>query len=251
LTDVRESITSGRTISFLITECNGRDVEINGRRGRLVERCRPRIFLGVDLSEEEMRAGNTCFEIKEPVGQLDKNCVRLTSPPFSLHEFYILNPGLCQSALSSLKEKIAVISEHSRALLEAQLGDELIKLVTARLAGGDVEDASLKKLLTHQIESRMNECVGAPIREVAKGNMIQHLELVDGDLAWAYKMSDYPRFEITLTWKHVAFRWDETAKKGNLACSFDILSVRNALLFLVNLESFGQMVVWRLAKIME
>lgn len=144
-----------------------------------------------------------------------------------------------------------MISERSKALLEAQLGDELVRLVTSRLAGGEKEDASLKKLLTNQIESRMNEYVDAPIHEVVTGDMIQHLELVDGDLSWVYKMSDYPKFEITLTWKHVVFRWDDSVRKGNLACNFDILCVRDAFLFLVNLESFGKMVTRRLSRIME
>ena len=96
LTDVQENITSGRKISFLITECNGGDVEVIGRRGRTVEKCHPRIFLGVDLSEEEMQTVNgPRIEIKDPVGQLDKDFIRLAVPPFSIHEFYILNPGLC------------------------------------------------------------------------------------------------------------------------------------------------------------
>jgi hypothetical protein len=162
----------------------------------------------------------------------------------------MFNSALCLSALSSLREKIGLLSERSKGLLESQVGDEIVQLVTRRLTGGEVEDATLKTLLVKQVEMRLGECVGVPVRELlqrAPKVTVKRLDVEESDLSWEYQAG----FEISLHWKEVSFRWDDQNKRGNVAMNLDTLSVRDTFLYLVNLPPFGQMITRRLAKMME
>jgi len=91
------------------------------------------------------------------------------------------------------------VSERSKALLESAVGDELVKMITARLLGEEVSDASLKNLVIRQVEARMEESVGAPVRELLlqeKVSEVKRLEIQDGEISWSTrsKMED-----LTLT----------------------------------------------------
>jgi hypothetical protein len=103
------------------------------------------------------------------------------------------------------------------------------------------------------LEDRMEESVGAPIRELLlreKGGGVKRLEIQDGEISWDYQVKN-GGFNINLHWKGIKFRWDDQDHRGNIAVNLDTLSVRNMFLFLVNLPSFGQIVTRRLAKIIE
>ena len=251
LTDITENISSGNhVVSFLITEAVGHDSDMVSRRGRINEVCRPRIYIGLDKIDLTDPNGGRC-EIKEPLSHVEKDFIRDYS--FSLNEYFMFNNALCKSALSSLKDKITLVSERSKALLESAVGDELVKMITARLLGGDVEDASLKNLVIRQVEARLEESVGIPIRELLskeKSGEVKRLEIQDGEISWEYQVKN-GGFDINLHWKGIIFRWDDQNHRGNVAVNLDTLSVRNMFLYLVNLPSFGQIVTRRLAKIIE
>jgi hypothetical protein len=103
------------------------------------------------------------------------------------------------------------------------------------------------------LEDRMEESVGAPIRELLlreKGGGVKRLEIQDGEISWDYQVKN-GGFNINLHWKGIKFRWDDQDHRGNIAVNLGTLSVRNMFLFLVNLPSFGQIVTRRLAKIIE
>ncbi len=253
LTDVSERISSGdKVVNFLITEAKGQDIDDSRRRGQTKEVCRPRIYFGigdVDMSADDGER----IEIKEPVGQLDKQCISAFS--VSLHEMYILQSRLCESVLGSLTNKIGVIAERSTALLESQLGDEVIKLVTAKLEGIDVGMASLKNLLVRQITSAMPKQLVQPVHRLflhdeRKGMQLQRIEFQENDdLYWKYEAMTYPRFGLYVTWKGVTLSW--TGQDASISGQEDAVCVRDTFLFVANLPSFASMITARLAKILE
>ena len=249
LTDVSERISAGnRVINFVITEAKGQDG--TSRRGQTKEVCRPRMFVSVEGDLAEVIDHR--IEITEPVAAIDKKFINECS--WSLHEFYVMQSRLCESVLSSLTRKIAVISERSTALLESQLGDEVVKLVTQKLEGVDVGMASLKTLLISQITSRMMNDVIRPVRrklpgrEVgAKLNVLEFQE--NHELTWQLKQDDGEPMGLTITWKGIVLTWvrDHAVVSG----AEEAVCVRDTFLFIANLPSFGQMIATRLAKIME
>jgi hypothetical protein len=124
LMDVTERISVGdKTIEFLITEDEGYE-RINRRTGKNVYRTR--VYLscpGVDNSRIEINDDSRTG--------LDKTTIN--SWGFSLHEMYLFNPALFEGAYQSVKQKIVVVGESSKALLEAAMGEQITKLITARL----------------------------------------------------------------------------------------------------------------------
>jgi len=249
LTDVTERISTGnKVLNFVITEAKGSDVDDAKRRGQTKEVCRPRMYLGIgDVDMSDPSGGR--IEIKEPVGQLDKQCINAFSE--SLHEIYIIQSRLCESVLSSLTTKIGVISERSTALLESQLGDEVVKLVTQKLSGLDVGMQSLRTLLISQITSAMPKQVIQPVhRLVIRNNNIQHLTMKESeDLWWDYQASDVNRMNLTINWKGITLAWN--GQIASIGGAEETVCVRDTFLFIANLPSFGQMIATRLAKILE
>ena len=65
------------------------------------------------------------------------------------------------------------------------MGDELVKMITARLLGEEISDTSLKNLVIRQVEARMEESVGVPIKELLlqeKVSEVKRLEIQDGEI---------------------------------------------------------------------
>jgi hypothetical protein len=250
--DVTERISAGdRMINFLVTEAKGQDIVPNGRRGQKHDVCRPRLYLGMDRIDMADTNGGR-IEITEPIVEVEKSFVRSYS--YSLHEFFIFQTRLCESVLSSLTTKIGVISERSTALLESQLGDEVVKLVTQRLSGEDAGDASLKKMLITQISDAMEKHIIQPVQQViSRGDAtVQRLEIQDkDDLSWDYQASGRGagKMDFNMTWKGITLHWD--GSETHVTTTVEALCVRDTFLYLVNLPSFGQMIAGRLAKIME
>jgi len=251
LADVTERISSGNhVINFLITEAKGSDLDTTLRRGQKKEVCRARTYVtyyqdreGIEVVDINDPNGGR-VEITEPIVEVEKSLVRAYS--FSLHEFFLLNSRLCLSVLDSLTNKISVISEHSKAVLESQLGDEIVKMVTKRLAGGDEEGASLKEMLISQVSDKMERYLVRPMRRaVGADGQVQELAMQDGDLFWRYQHVD--KMDIQLNWKGVQLHWD--GKAGYVTNNKEVLCVRDTFLCLVNLPSFGEMIAGKLAKI--
>ncbi len=248
LTDVTERISSGTTvINFLITEALGDDIDPNSRRGGTSKVCRPRMYLYCGDSEEANggRSENfTTIEIAEPIAGVEKRCISTYS--FSLHDFYTLQSRLCESVLASLTEKVNVISERSKAILESQLGDEIVKLVTVRLSTGEEQDSGLKDLLVKQISGAMAKNIARPVKQaVGNDETVSELKLTDGELYWEYHHNT--RIDLELHWKGIQLNWD--GSEGSVTTDIKQLCVRDTFLYLVNLPSFGKMIASKLEKI--
>ncbi len=247
LTDVSERISAGtRVINFLITEAKGNDLDDTRRRGQTKEVCRPRMYVCVEGAED---TSSKRIEITEPVAAIDKQFINECS--WSLHEFYVMQSRLCESVLSSLTTKIGVISERSASLLESQLGDEVVKLVTQKLEGVDVGMQSLKTLLLRQIVSAMPQQIVRPInRVVSRQSKLQRMEFQETeDLFWKYESMASNRMGVYLTWKGITLAW--TGQSAVVEGAEEVVCVRDTFLFIANLPSFGQMIATRLAKILE
>ena len=138
LLDVTERISVGdKTIEFLITEDEG--FEKIGRRGGK-NTYRTRVYLTCPSVD------NSRIEVNDI--SLDKAII--SGWGFSLHEMFIFNPAIFEGAYTSLKQKVGVVGESSKALLEAALGEQMTKLITARLQGEDVS-ADIRKMLHERI----------------------------------------------------------------------------------------------------
>ncbi len=250
LADVSERISYGdKVIHFLITEASGDDPDTFSRRGQTKVVYRPRIYLGVgDLDMSNPTGGRV--EIKIPVGQFDKLCINEFS--FSPHEFYLMQSRLCESVLDSLSKKIEVISERSTALLESQLGDEVLKLITAKLEGVDVGMESLKSLLIKHIVSAYGEKVIVPIERLVRHyNQVDRLDWRENpDLFWRFEhMEAARRFSFLMTWKGISLIWN--GEKASIIGSHEAVCARDTFLYLANLDSFSQTICARLAKVMQ
>jgi hypothetical protein len=237
LADITEQISAGgKTLNFRITEALGEDLDPNGRRGQKKKVCRPRIYT----------SGIVQVEITEPFASFA--AIFKGSHGFSLHDFYLSQSRLCESVLSSLTEKIALISERSAALLESQLGDEVVKLITKRLEGEEVEESTLKSLLISQLTSLMFKHVVRPVKRV-NGWGVKVLEIEEKDTTWEYHAQEGKVNFIALKWKNIKVAWldSEPIVEGDAQA----ICARDAFLFIVNLPTLGQMIVYRLAKLMD
>jgi hypothetical protein len=251
LSDVTERISAGENvINFLITENVGQDIEPGSRRGRTRQVCRPRMFVGLGLlslscSQDDMT------EIKEPLADVEKYFVR--NWEFSLHDFYVLQSRLCESALASLTNKIAVISESSVAVLESQLGNEVVKLITKKLSGEAVEEAGLKQLMQSQLASAMYKNVVHPVMKLTKGDdTIKNLSIMSDPIYWEYTRLDPNSSKISelrIAWKGIQLAWDGT--EGQVQGNSETFCVRDMFLFMVNLPSFGEIIAAKLEKILK
>ncbi len=254
LTDVTERISAGDVVlNFAIKEAKGTDIAANTGRRRLktVEVCRPRMYVGSDFNSERK---DFEIEINEPLAQVEKSLVSKFG--FSLHEFYVHNWRLCDSVQSALASKIAIISERSAAVMAAQLGEEVINLITKRLAGDEMdEDNSLKALMQRQLSGAMAKAIVKPVCRIAElSHMhVRQLSVVEEELELEWEFTEgAPSINpliIKLTWKDISLAWNgsEAAIDGQIAT----LCARDMLLFMVNLPAFGETICRRLAKVMD
>ena len=142
LMDVSERISIGdKTIEFLITEEGGYE-KIGRRGGRNTYRTRVYVsYPSVDDSRIEVSDSSRTG--------LDKATIDCWGN--SIHEMFVFNPALFEGAYLSLKQKVTAVGESSKALLEAALGEQITKLITARLQGEDVS-ADIRKMLHEHIQ---------------------------------------------------------------------------------------------------
>jgi hypothetical protein len=148
LVDVTERISAGdKTIEFLITEDEGYD-RVGHRRGQ--NTFRTRVYLECPGAETNAR-----IEINDNAfTSIDKTTV--ADWGFSVQEMFLFNRSLFEGAYNSLKGKVAVVGESSKALLEAALGEQITKLITARLQGEDVS-SDIRKMLHEHIREIISD----------------------------------------------------------------------------------------------
>jgi hypothetical protein len=230
--DVSERISVGdRTIEFLITEDEGYE-RINRRTGKNIYRTRVYISCpDVDNSRIEVSENSRTG--------LDK--ATIDSWGFSIHELFIFNPTLFEGVWQSLKQKITMVGESSKALLEATLGEQITKLITARLQGEDVS-ADIRNMLDQHIKEMILAKVVPRIREISLSTPITRLGIKNGDsFSWDFdREGEKGDFTLKIRWKSLHYGYQNRNEQvwlmGQEVGEF---CVRDAFLFAVNLPTFG------------
>ncbi len=235
LLDVTEHVSAGdKTIEFLITEDEGYE-RISRRSGR--NTYRTRLYLScsaVDNSRIE-------FNDNSRTG-LDKSTI--TGWGFSIHEMFLFNPAIFEGVYLSLKQKIAVVGESSKALLEAVLGEEIAKLITARLQGEDVS-ADIRNMLDGHVKEMILTKVVPGIKAVAGTPTLTHLGIKnDEDFSWEYERTPEDNdFHLSIKWKSLHYGY-QVRNENVWLIQQEVQSfcVRDAFLFSVNLPTFGDQI---------
>jgi hypothetical protein len=234
LTDVTERISIGdKTIEFLITEEGGYE-KIGRRGGRNTYRTRVYVsYPSIDGSRIEV---NDCSRTG-----LDKATIDCWGN--SIHEMFMFNPALFEGACLSLKQKVTAVGESSKALLEAALGEEITKLITARLQGEDVS-ADIRKMLHEHIREIIVEKVAPEVKIAAMGTAVTKLGIKkDADFIWDFEREDDGDFNLRIRWKSLQYgyqaRNEQVWLMNQEAQDF---CVRDAFLFSVNLPTFAEQI---------
>jgi hypothetical protein len=239
LMDVSERISAGeKTIEFLITEDEGYE-RISRKSGK--NTYRTRVYLSCPSVD------NSRIEINEDSKTgLDKSTI--SSWGFSVHEMFLFNPALFEGAYQSLKQKIAVVGDSSKTLLEAAMGEQITKLITARLQGEDVS-ADIRSMLDEHIKEMMLTKVVPRIREISLSTPITRLGIKNGDsFSWDFdREGENGDFNLKIRWKSLHYGYQNRNEQVWLIRQeADSFCVRDAFLFSVNLPTFGDQIANRI-----
>jgi hypothetical protein len=242
LVDVTERISAGdKTIEFLITEDEGYD-RIGHRRGQ--NTFRTRVYLECPGAETNAR-----IEINDNAfTSIDK--ITVADWGFSVQEMFLFNRSLFEGAYQSLKGKVAVVGESSKALLEAVLGEQITKLITARLQGEDVS-SDIRKMLHEHIRGIIADKVAPGVKIASYRTAITKLGIrKDADFSWDFEREDDTDFNLKIRWKSLHYGYQRRNQNVWLmnqeATNF---CVRDAFLFSVNLPAFGEDIANMIEKI--
>jgi hypothetical protein len=242
LVDVTERISAGdKTIEFLITEDEGYD-RIGHRRGQ--NTFRTRIYL-----ECPGAATNARIEINDiAFTSIDK--ITVADWGFSVQEMFLFNKSIFEGVYQSLKDKIAVVGESSKALLEAALGEQITKLITARLQGEDVS-GDIRKMLHEHIREIISDKVAPGVKIASYRTSITKLGIrKDADFNWDFEREDDSDFNLKIRWKSLHYGYQGRNQNvwimNQEATNF---CVRDAFLFSVNLPAFGDQIANMIEKI--
>jgi hypothetical protein len=241
LMDVSERISVGdKTIEFLVTEDEGYE-RINRRVGKNVYRTR--VYVSCPGT------ANSKIEVNENsrIG-LDRSTIDIWG--FSIHELFIFNPTLFEGAYQSLKQKIAIVGESSKALLEATLGEQITKLITARLQGEDVS-ADIRKMLHEHIRGIIADKVAPGVKIASYRTVITKLGIrKDAEFSWDFEKEDDNDFNLKIRWKSLHYGYQ--ARNQNvwlMQQEIQDFCVRDAFLFSVNLTTFGEQIAKTIEKV--
>jgi hypothetical protein len=163
---------------------------------------------------------------------------------------FVFNSTLFEGAYLSLKQKIAVVGESSKALLEAVLGEQITKLITARLQGEDVS-ADIRKMLHEHIRGIIADKVAPGVKIASYRTAITKLGIrKDADFSWDFEREDDTDFNLKIRWKSLHYGYQRRNQNVWLmnqeATNF---CVRDAFLFSVNLPAFGEDIANMIEKI--
>ena len=241
LTDVTERISIGDIIiEFLITEEGGYD-KIGRRSGR--NTYRTRVFVSYPS------LANSMIEVSDSSrAGLDKATIDCWGN--SIHEMFVFNPALFEGAYLSLKQKVVVVGESSKALLEAALGEEITKLITARLQGEDVS-ADIRKMLHEHIREIIADKVAPEVKIAAIGTAVTKLGIKkDADFNWEFEReSENGDFNLRIKWKSLHYEYrGRNQSVWLMNHEAQDFCVRDAFLFSVNLPAFGDHIAKNIEK---
>jgi hypothetical protein len=244
LMDVTERISAGdKIIEFLITEDEGYE-RISRRSGR--NTFRTRVYISCP------GAGmNSRLEVNETTRLgLDKNII--ASCGFSLHELFTGNRALFEGAYLSLKQKLGLVADSSRALLEAALGEQISKLITARLQGEDVS-ADIRNMLDEHVRETILMKVVPRIRTASATTHLTKLGIrQDDNFSWEYERDDNNNisFNLKLKWRSLQYGYqDHNEHVWLMHQEVQSFCIRDAFLLTVNLPTFGDQIASMLEKV--
>jgi hypothetical protein len=242
LTDVTERISIGdKTIEFLITEEGGYE-KIGRRGGRNTYRTRVYVsYPGVHSSRIEVSDSSRTGLDKATIGCWGE----------SIHEMFVFNPALFEGAYLSLKQKVVAVGESSKALLEAALGEQMTKLITAKLQGEDVS-ADIRKMLHQHIQQIITDKVAPEVKIAAMGTAVTKLGIKkDSDFSWEFEREgDNCDFNLKIRWKSLHYGYQNRNEQAWLMNQeAQDFCVRDAFLFSVNLPAFGEQIRKTIEKI--
>ena len=232
LMDVSERISVGdKTIEFLITEDTGYD-KIGRRGGK--QAYRTRVYVCCP------GATNSRIEVNDS-SRIGLDRATIDGWGTSIHEMFIFNPALFEGAYFSLKQKIKAVGESSQSLLEAAMGEEMTKLITARLLGQEVS-ADIRNMLNRHIQQIITDKVGPEVKTVsAKSDMTKLGIRKDDGLSWEFDREGVSYdFSLIIRWKSLHYGYQSRNQNSWLVNQeVAYFCVRDAFLFSVNLPAFG------------
>jgi hypothetical protein len=185
---------------------------------------------------------NTRFEVDEG---LDKNII--SSWGFSLHELFVSNRALFEGAYLSLKKKLALIADSSKALLEAALGERITKLITARLLGEDVS-ADIRNILDEHLREIMLVKVVPRVRMASytiTARVLTNLGMrKDDNFSWEYEQDDqHGCFNLQIKWRSLQYGYqDHDEHMWLIHQEVQDFCVRDAFLLSINLDTLGEQI---------
>jgi hypothetical protein len=140
------------------------------------------------------------------------------------------------------------MAESSKVVLEAAMGEKILKLVAERLQGDNVH-GDIKRMLDQHIRETLLSEVMPGIRRDSKMTHITKLGIkVDNNFTWEFENDDED-FNLDLTWKSLRYRFTgRTVSVSLLRQEADSFCVRDAFLLSVNLPTFGEQIASTIEK---
>jgi hypothetical protein len=241
LMDASERVSAGgKTIEFLVTEAEGYE-RLGRRSGRNIYQTR--VYLVCPDIENGTR-----IEVNESnIASLDKTVV--ANWGFSLRDVFNEHRDLFEGVNASLKKKVAAMAESSKAVLEAAMGEKILKLVAERLQGDHVH-GDTKSMLDEQIRETILSEVMPEVKKAARMTSITKLGIkVDNNFTWEFENDDED-FNLDLTWKSLRYRF--TGRTGSVSLlrqEVQGFCVRDAFLLAVNLATLGNQIANTIEKV--
>ena len=137
-----------------------------------------------------------------------------------------------------------MVGESSRALLEAALGEQITKLITARLQGEDVS-GDIRTMLDEHIKEMMLTKVIPRIKEVSLSTPITRLGIKkDDNFSWDFdREGENSDFNLKIRWKSLHYGYQNRNEQVWLMQQeVGDFCVRDAFLLSVNLPTFGDQI---------
>jgi hypothetical protein len=131
------------------------------------------------------------------------------------------------------------MAESSKVVLEAAMGEKILKLVAERLQGDNVH-GDIKRMLDQHIRETLLSEVMPGIRRDSKMTHITKLGIkVDNNFTWEFENDDED-FNLDLTWKSLRYRFTgRTVSVSLLRQDVQGFCVRNAFLLAIYVTTFG------------
>jgi hypothetical protein len=142
------------------------------------------------------------------------------------------------------------MAESSKVVLEATLGNQITKLITARLQGEDVS-ADIRNMLDEHIKEMILAKVVPRVKRVSDLTTITKLGIKkDDSFSWEYdRENGNSAFNLKIQWKSLEYGYQNRNEQVWLMRQeADSFCVRDAFLLSVNLPTFGDQIASTIEK---